>query len=224
MADAVNLPVLRVVPSSALASMERMLGTAAEGRFAVSGAITNYYSQPYIVIDIAAPAEGPVALAADKTEAPAPTPTPRPSATRPADQLLNDMLGGGARTSPAGRPLPPTTAPARDATSGGAAVAPGAANLTVLREGTFLVDRTGRLTRAADGQTWEFTFESDGRTMRDPPVLILPNLKLMQMEQAAKGSSREVRFRITGMVTEYNGRNYVLLEKVLVVPEITQQF
>jgi hypothetical protein len=26
------------------------------------------------------------------------------------------------------------------------------------------------------------------------------------------------------MVTEYKGRNYVLLEKVVVVPDVTQQF
>jgi hypothetical protein len=60
--------------------------------------------------------------------------------------------------------------------------------------------------------------------MQDPPVVILPNLKLMGMEQAVKNSSRDLKFSITGMVTEYNGRNYVLLEKVVVVPDAQQQF
>jgi hypothetical protein len=31
-----------------------------------------------------------------------------------------------------------------------------------------------------------------------------------------------LHFRITGMVTEYKGRNYVLLDKVVVVPDSTQ--
>jgi hypothetical protein len=94
----------------------------------------------------------------------------------------------------------------------------------VLREGTFIVDRTGRLSSGADGQGWEFTFESDGRAMRDPPLIILPNLKLMAMEAAIRNNTRDLRFRVTGMVTEYGGRNYILLEKVVVVPDVTQQF
>lgn len=149
--------------------------------------------------------------------------TTQPTSPPPADQVLDQMLRpppGGAVQSLQPVPNPP----ASDKTSGPAAVAPAAPALTVLREGTFLVDRVGRLTRSADGQSWEFTFESDGRAMQDPPVIILPNLKLMAMEQAVKSSNRDLRFRITGMVTEYNSRNYVLLEKVVVVPETTSQF
>ena len=78
--------------------------------------------------------------------------------------------------------------------------------------------------KTPDGQQWEVTFEADGRTMKDPPMLILPNLKLSAMEQAVNASNRDVRFRLTGMVTEYKGRNYILLEKVLAIPEQTQQF
>ena len=146
----------------------------------------------------------------------------RPAAPLPADQMLNHMLQPPGNTG--AKPVRPATSPAMDASTGSAAVAPGAPALNVMREGTFLVDRTGRLTRGSDGQSWEFTFEADGRAMRDPPVVILPNLKLMAMEQAFKSSNRDLRFRITGMVTEYNGRNYVLLEMVLVVPEVVQQF
>jgi hypothetical protein len=111
-----------------------------------------------------------------------------------------------------------------DATSGKGAVAPGAPTLPTLREGTFIINRVGRLTHTADGQQAEFAFDADGRAMRDPPMIILQNLKLMQMENAASGSSRDLRFRVSGMVTEYKGRNYVLLDKVVVVPDIDQQF
>ena len=91
--------------------------------------------------------------------------------------------------------------------------------MNLLREGSYIVDRTGRLTRGADGQTAEFTFDADARTMKDPPFIILPNLKLTQMENAVGASSRDLRFRVTGMVTEYKNRNYVLMEKVVVIPE-----
>jgi hypothetical protein len=92
------------------------------------------------------------------------------------------------------------------------------------REGTYVGDRTGRRTRSADGETAEFTVDSDGKALKDPPMVILPSLNLMRMERAVQESTRDPRFRITGMVTEYKGRNYVLLEKVMVVPDVVQQF
>jgi hypothetical protein len=55
-------------------------------------------------------------------------------------------------------------------------------------------------------------------------MVILPNLRLMQMEESVTSSNRDLKFRVTGMVTEYRGRNYILLEKALVVPDIAQQF
>jgi hypothetical protein len=224
---------LTVLPNRQLSAMEdsvrqqsATMSSAApsdvEARFSVTGLVTRYKNQNYLLVDTAAMpnADGAV-LAAEKVQPSPAAPATQPAAPLPADKMLDQMLKS---SSSAPRPLRPTSAPAPDRTSGSAAVAPGAASLQVMREGTFLVDRTGRLTRAPDGQAWEFSFDSDGRAMKDPPVIILPNLKLMAMEQAVKSSNRDLRFRITGMVTEYSGRNYVLLEKVVVVPEVTQQF
>lgn len=147
--------------------------------------------------------------------------TTRPAALSP-DQMLNQMLkpsGSGAK------PLQPLlNPPAVGARSGPAAVAPGAAPQQLRREGDWIRDKVGRLTKSSDGQSWEFSFESDGRAMQDPPVVILPNLKLMQMENAVAGSNRDLKFRITGMVTEYKGRNYVLLEKAMVESDQSAQF
>ena len=157
------------------------------------------------------------------TTQPTSRPVSSPSRSLTADELLSQML----RPPPSGtgeRVLqPPSDPPLPDKTGGKGAVIPNAPAVTVMREGTFLVDRTGRLTRNADG-TAEFSFESDGRALRDPPVVLVPSLKLVAMEEAAKAADKDLRFRISGMVTEYRGRNYVLLEKVLVVPEAVQQF
>ena len=135
----------------------------------------------------------------------------------PADQMLDRMLQPGQDQ----QALQPSEQSGQiDRTSGSAAVAPNAPQITVLREGSYVVDRLGRLRPSPDGQQMEFAFESDGRTLQDPPLIILPNLKLMAMERAAEAlRDRDVRFRITGMLTEYKGRNYVLLDKVVVVPE-----
>jgi hypothetical protein len=139
----------------------------------------------------------------------------------PADQLLEQMLkpDAGAKARPV---QPVDRPPAQDRTSGAGAVAPDAQPITVMREGSFIIDRVGRLTRTGDGQM-EFSFEADGRSMQDPPVIILPNLKLMMMEDAVAGHNRDLRFRITGVVTEYKGRNYVLLDKVVVVQDEERQ-
>jgi hypothetical protein len=148
-----------------------------------------------------------------------PAQTTQPS-TPSAQQVANQLLSA----SPTDKPLASATGSRTDATSGSGAAAPAAPVVTVLREGSFVVNRVGRLTRSADGQQMEFTFDSDGKTMKDPPLVILPNLKLMAMENAVTGSSRDLRFRISGTVTEYKGRNYILLDKVVVVPDLDQQF
>jgi len=86
-----------------------------------------------------------------------------------------------------------------------------------------VLDRVGRRNKTPDGQ-FEFTFGSDGKNLQDPPMIILPNLALNRMESAMTGASRDLKFRISGQVTEYKGRNYILIDKVVVPPETTQQF
>lgn len=142
--------------------------------------------------------------------------TTRP--VEPAKDVLNQMLSPDKNNNV--RPLQPMTPPpAADASSGAGAVAPNAPKLNVLREGSYIVDRVGRLVKSGESQQWEFAFEADGQALKDPPVVVLPNLKLMLMEDQLKETRRDLKFRVTGMVTEYRGRNYVLLEKVFVVAE-----
>jgi hypothetical protein len=158
---------------------------------------------------------------------------------KPASQPTTRPAGSGVKPVPPGELLdsllkPPSTSgqvlqpiqegPIPDASTGNNAVAPGAPQLNLLREGSPIIDRTARLTKSSDSQFSELTFDSDGKTMKDPPMLILPNLALMRMETAVAGASRDLRFKVSGTVTEYKGRNYILLEKVVAVPEVTQQF
>jgi hypothetical protein len=162
--------------------------------------------------------------AATPTTQPVTQPAVEPSnRTKSADELLSRMLR--PNNPGAARPLQAIQdGPVIDKASGTGSVAPGAPTLHLLREGTYLVDRVGRLNRTDDGSYAQITFDSDGKAMQDPPVLILPNMKLMAMENAVTSTNRDLRFRITGVVTEYRGRNYVMLEKVVVVPDPTQQF
>jgi hypothetical protein len=181
---------------------------------------------PLPLAPLAAPSLASAQQAGPSTR-PASAPATRPAPGSPqamsADQMLSQMLRPGPTTAP--RPLQvPNDQPAIDKTSGSGAMKPQAPPVSVLREGTFVPDRVGRLTRSADGSQAEFTFESDGKALRDPPIIILPSLKLMAMENAVAGANRDFRFRVSGTVTEYKGRNYILLEKVEVIPDVAQQF
>ncbi|HTW94952.1 MAG TPA: hypothetical protein VMD30_09180 [Tepidisphaeraceae bacterium] len=141
-------------------------------------------------------------------------PTTQPADIVPADQLLSQMLRPQADEA---KPIQPVAGPpAADATSGSGALAPGAPTVSLLREGTDILERSGHL-RKTNSDLPEFVFDSDGRAMEDPPMLVLPNLKLMQMETALSSATTPLHFRVSGTVTEYRGRNYILLDKVVVI-------
>ncbi|MEM8874088.1 MAG: hypothetical protein AAGD32_07490 [Planctomycetota bacterium] len=158
---------------------------------------------------------------AEETSATAPATTPADEVSEEASDVLDDMFAEDPMNDPssAGTALrADPIAPSFDVSSGSAAVDPTAPTLRVMREGTFLVDRVGRVERSRDGSLPMFIFESDGDALQDPPVMLMPNLKLMALEDALDAAEGEsLRFRITGELTEYRGRNYVLLQKVIVV-------
>jgi hypothetical protein len=95
--------------------------------------------------------------------------------------------------------------------------------LSVLPEQSQIFDRVCRLNPSGEGEEEELALDSDGAALQDPPLLALPNLKLMDMEHAA-GDHHDTRFRVTGVITEYRGRNYILLQKVVVMADAERQF
>lgn len=141
----------------------------------------------------------------------------------PADAVLDRLLPGNQ--SPATRDARPNGdfnpgdfAGALDVTSGPAAIAPDVRPQRLLREGTFVIDRPGRVRRVDSGEL-EFLFRADGSTSAsagDPPMLLVPNLNLMAVESAVRRNPEQA-FRVTGRVTEYRGRNHLILEKVVLI-------
>jgi hypothetical protein len=158
-----------------------------------------------------------VTLAQTPPSAPRSTP---PASTQPTtQQAAYDRLLGGDGDRPE-KPILPTGTPTVDATSGGASVAPGAPQVQLRREGLYIVNQTGRLAKSSDGQGFEFVFDADRSALQDPPMKVLPNLRLGKMEEEIQAIGRDLQFRVTGMVTEYRGRNHILLEKVVVVQPV----
>ena len=139
----------------------------------------------------------------------------------PADAALDRLLNDPATRAAAGRVLDADSgAGALDSASGGGplAVAPDTPPQRLLREGTFVVDRVGRAV-VDDAGAATFVFAADtarGAAAGDPPMRLVPNLNLQALESAL-GSDPARRFRVTGRVTEYRGRNHLILDKVVVL-------
>jgi hypothetical protein len=153
------------------------------------------------------------------TTRPAIAPTTRPS-QRSAEDMLRQMLQPQNQQVQPLKPIP-NEPPPIDTTSGIAAVIPGASTQPTKPDGTPILDRVGRLTRTADGKFLELTLDSDGTDLQDAPMLLLPNHKLQQLEDLVNNSYADVRLRVSGDVTEYRGRNYLLITRWTQVQDIT---
>jgi len=88
----------------------------------------------------------------------------------------------------------------------------------LLPDGSRIVDRPGRLT--SEGEYFTFSFESRGRGAPELPIRLLPNRLLEDMEIASAGGTKNVVFVVSGEVTEYRGVNYLLVQKLLVRPNM----
>ncbi len=243
-ADSTPAGPMILLPNLNLLSMESVkLSKNSAANFRVSGTVTEYKGKNYILIDdaqttlaapTATPPDAPPA-APSRRAAPAlqsqtpPTPVARPpqpavtvagdSAQRTMDRLLAPPPNSGVEL-----PGVLDTIPASSGAAAPAAVAPYAPPAKIVREGTHLINRIGRLNHTANQTEAVFTFDADGKTMGDPPMTILPNLKLAAMEGAVLGRAGDLHFRISGTVTEYKGKNYILLDKAVAIADVESQF
>lgn len=153
------------------------------------------------------------------TTQPATTPTTRPDT---ADDVLDRLLAPTTRPAQSAPALPPqdrSGAPNNATGLGAAAVAPDTPRQPLVAEGTYVVDRLVRARPSVDRRGLELVFVADGEAPEaavEPPMLAAPNLNLMSLEAAIREEPERL-FRVTGRVTEYRGRNYLLLEKVVFV-------
>ncbi len=79
----------------------------------------------------------------------------------------------------------------------------------LLPEGDRISRRPGRLVR--DGEWWTFAFESDHPDHPEPRLGVLPNLVLETMARTVESGAAGVVWVISGQVTEYRNRNYILI-------------
>lgn len=107
---------------------------------------------------------------------------------------------------PAARPAP-TTSPTAEADPGRRLRQP-----PLLREGSRLVEVTGRLRGDAATGAWVFVVESEDAAVGVPSLTVLPSTLLEEMERMIEAAAdHQPIFEVTGEVYVYRHRNYLLL-------------
>ena len=75
--------------------------------------------------------------------------------------------------------------------------------------GTMVLWRHGWMVREPGG-AWSFVFGADATGLNDPPMILLPCRMLEDMERHALRSSPNEPLLLSGRITRYRGRNYLL--------------
>ena len=82
------------------------------------------------------------------------------------------------------------------------------ARQSLLPDGSPLVERPGRLVSSPDG--WVFAFEADRPDYPEPPMALLLNMNTQLMVEASAQGATGLVFLVSGEVTSFSGRNYLL--------------
>jgi len=219
-----------VLLNTRMERIEEILQEHPDVVFTVSGETTNYDKKAFLIIRLAVAEIPPKA-----TTRPAPTPASVPSvapATMPADPKHAATSPGAATkkakssTDPDSiiramleeRPGTPVLAPSE--TSSAILAQPSVAPLPEAVKiqlptmfGTMVNDRIVRLAQDKDG--WRIVrFETDN-TLQEQPIRVLPNEKLAEAQKLSISKTGiELKLVVSGELTQYKGRQYLLIRRV----------
>ncbi|MDX1682226.1 MAG: hypothetical protein R3336_03805 [Phycisphaeraceae bacterium] len=94
-------------------------------------------------------------------------------------------------------------------------VAPEGSVPTVTRpEGTFVLNRRGRMVDAPDSQWHAFVFDADSAEGPEPPMVLMPCRTLARMEALVGDAGSDQPLEVSGKVFLYRGVNYLLPTRV----------
>ncbi len=212
-------PPLKLLPSATLEAMVRSDAPGGARRFVVSGEMTVFEGENYLLPRYATGARGngprPAAVS--------------PSTANPEKETVKDadsVPRGDARAkSPvaanasAEEVLAALSAQQPDQTlitttqKGVGDIGTLAGGPPALMDGTPLVKRPGRIVR--DGRWWTFVLESEHSEFPEPPFRLLPNQNLELMARAVQRHNNGVVFIVSGEVLAYGGDNYLLARAAL---------
>lgn len=230
--DPLERPI-EILPGKWLVTMNNISGNRVNPTitFCVWGEVTAYRDRNYILpslVTMVAMMEKSTASKPEKNQQTAFL-APADKAAPPAAVSIPDLpanLKQALEAIPRLKPLPltpesqveqarlPAAPQPRLASGGSSGVA------SPRKEGEMVIDRVGRLIFDPEEKNWTFVFEADGGSLAEPPVLLHPCRLLEVMETAAAKATRPIKFRVSGQITKYQARTYMLLRKVLVAYDL----
>jgi len=198
---------IRLLPCLALQAMIAIEKSHTD--FVISGMLTQYHHQFYLLpdADVRLFHRHPHGTTAS---APAATTTPATATTgqnTSAQAVLNNLLSHHIsrpiqqliRIKPmlTAKPIPDLPQPV------------GYVQPPALREGSYIWNRPGRLLFNQPLREWIFVFQADSSSLLEPPLILLPCRLLQRMETLSARRGTEIKFRVSGKITQFNGRNYL---------------
>ncbi len=210
----------RLLPCRLLTSCVNIARDEPDRVFRLSGLNTTDAKNAYLllrrveVLAIEPDQPAPAVASAEPTDTQPATPDTQPVID--PSELRGDateMLMAEMMEDQRGRAVTVAPTPTRSRDENVDSVAP-AGFLPEPGERTAVVDRVVRIVYDADTQWFEARFIGDN-TLRDPPLRLLPSQKLLNaLRMKYRPGKRHAKFRITGEVTFYQGRRYLLLQKI----------
>lgn len=195
--DDASLPPMKLLPN---ANLELMVGTlrgaSVPVRFTVTGELTVFEGENFLLPRTALRAAG-------DADAPAQKDNSAPSPPRvPPDATAEDVLAAMQALQPKEAILPLGTAASDEK---GRSQSSGYSG-SFMSDGLPLMNRVGRLVR--QGSWWTLVSDSDRPEEPEPPLRLLPNqrVELMVRESPRDGAV----FLVSGEVTSFEGENYLL--------------
>jgi hypothetical protein len=204
------------------------IGTRELGRYFVNGQVFAFHGKPYILLSVP-PSTGPVAPPATADAAPSTTqketqPTagpPKPLGEAADVQSLITDLESRRTTARAletaatlNQSKAQTGTPTNTETS---APSTNAATPTTARpDGQHINGRQGRVVRH---DAWLiFTPDSGSRSPSDAPLVLLPSAQMERLEGLVSRHGDSARYRISGKLITYKGRQFLLPTLAQVMP------
>lgn len=154
------------------------------GVFQVTGRVLVYRGRNFLLPESIVPLETPAGAS--------PVPS-RPATSDPGDDIADDIEARlESRIGAVPRSLDLAEAPPSEAAT--------------IRSGTRFVDRRGHVVRDPESGVWRFVPAGGGST----GVVLLPCLELQRLEQRTRQRDVSSPLLVSGLVTAYRGRNYLL--------------
>jgi len=209
----------RLLPCQLLEKVEQAIIVRPDAKFTVIGETTVYNKNAYMMLQRAAIAEDAPAKPSPPTaKKPAASANKKPSS---GSSLIEAMLKDKPTT--ALRVVSDPKSKQKIAAQQNArSVAPPSGKPLSAGGRAVVIDRVVRLVKDPTGQWWTARFQSDN-TLREPPLRVLPNsilTKAVYLNRQMGQSS--LKLRISGDITQYKGRRYLLMRKMFPQRDLEQ--